>query len=164
MKDKLKNSIHIQEFSAALIPQYQEVIKNKPYVFYGDDNLFPNHLLALYNYSPITRACANATIYGVKGKNLLVKEGDPNSITMANRSETVYEVFEKCVTDRILFGGFALNIVKGQEIATTDSGKRIMLFDDGTYKEISSKQKTNTITTSKSSFEKKVESVQFGNN
>ena len=143
MKDKLKNSIHIQEFSAALIPQYQEVIKNKPYVFYGDDNLFPNHLLALYNYSPITRACANATIYGVKGKNLLVKEGDPNSITMANRSETVYEVFEKCVTDRIIFGGFELNIVKANdgsiaEFYHTDfsrlrAGKEDMFGNVGTY-------------------------------
>lgn len=143
MKDNIKNSIHIQEFSAALVPQYQEVIKNKPWVYYGEDNMFPNHLLALYNYSPITRACANATIYGVKGKNLLVKEGNPNAIAMANRSETVYEVFEKCVTDRIIFGGFALNIVKANdgsiaEFYHTDfsrlrAGKEDMFGNVGTY-------------------------------
>lgn len=143
MTDKQKNSIHIQEFTAAYVPQYQEVIKNKPYVYYGDDNLFPNHLLALYNYSPITRACANSTIYGVKGKNLIVKEGNPNSIAMANRSETVYEVFEKCVTDRIIFGGFALNIVKANdgsiaEFYHTDfsrlrAGKEDMFGNVGTY-------------------------------
>ncbi len=113
--DNQKYSFHIQEINAANVPQYQEVIKNKPWVFFGEDNLFPNHLLAIYQYSPITRACANATIYGVKGKNLIVKEGDANRIAMANRSETVYEVYEKCVIDRILFGGYALNIVKSND-------------------------------------------------
>ena len=103
------------EFNAAQVPQFQEVIKNKPYVFYGDDNIFPNHLLALYQYSSINRACLNAIIYGVKGKGLYVKEGNPEVLTMANRNETVYEVFEKIVTDRCIFGGFAMNIVKSND-------------------------------------------------
>lgn len=140
---KPKQNIHIQEFNAAYVPQYQEVIKNKPWVFYGEDNLFPNHLLALYQYSSINRACANATIYGVKGKNILVKDGDPNRIGMANRTETLYEVFEKCVYDRVIFGGFALNVVKSNdggisEIYHTDfsrlrAGKEDMFGNVGTY-------------------------------
>jgi methyl coenzyme M reductase beta subunit len=105
-----KTQIHIQDFSAAYVPQYQEVIKQKPWVSYGEDNMFPNHLLALYQYSALNRACLNAIMYGVKGKTLMVKEGDINAIGMANRNETLYEVFEKCATDRVLFGGFALNI------------------------------------------------------
>ena len=111
----MKNNLKILDFNAAQVPQYQEVIKNKPWVFYGEDNIFPNHLLALYQYSSINRACANAVMYGVKGKNIFVKEGDPGALTMANRSETVYEVFEKLVIDRVLFGGFALNIVKAND-------------------------------------------------
>jgi hypothetical protein len=143
MEQNNKYGLHIHDFNAAYVPQYQEVIKNKPWVFYGDDNNFPNHLLTIYQYSPITRACANATMYGVKGKNLIVKEGDPNRIAMANRSETLYEVFEKCVTDRIIFGGFALNIVKSNdggiaEIYHTDfsrlrAGKEDMFGNVGTY-------------------------------
>lgn len=112
---KKKFEFMMQDFSAAQVPQYQEVIKNKPYVFYGDDNLFPNHLLALYQYSSINRACLNAIMYGVKGKNMIVKDGDPNRIAMANRSETVYQVFEKCVMDRVIFGGFALNVIKSND-------------------------------------------------
>jgi len=141
---KLKNSIHIQEFGMpAAVPQYQEVVKNKPWVYYGDDNLFPNHLLALYQYSSINRACLNAIIYGVKGKNLIVKEGDPGALAMANRNETVYEVFEKCVLDQSLFGGFALNIVKSNdggiaEFYHTDfsrlrAGKQDVFGNTGTY-------------------------------
>jgi hypothetical protein len=143
MDEKNKYGLHIQEFNAAYVPQFQEVIKNKPWVFYGDDNMFPNHLLTNYQYSPITRACANATMYGVKGKDLIVKEGDPNAIGMANRSETLYEVFEKCVVDRIIFGGWALNIVKSNdggiaEIYHTDfsrlrAGKEDMFGNVDTY-------------------------------
>lgn len=111
----MKNNLQIFDFNAAQVPQYQEVIKNKPWVFYGEDNIFPNHLLALYQYSSINRSCLNAIIYGVKGKGLFVKEGNPNVLAMANRSETVYEVFEKLVTDRCIFGGLAMNIVKSND-------------------------------------------------
>lgn len=143
MDEKNKYGLHIHDFNAAYVPQYQEVIKNKPWVFYGEDNLFPNHLLTIYQYSPITRACANATMYGVKGKNLIVKDGDPNRVAMANRTETLYEIFEKCVVDRIIFGGYALNIVKSNdggiaEIYHTDfsrlrAGKEDMFGNVGTY-------------------------------
>jgi hypothetical protein len=143
MSNTNKTGLHIHEFNAAYVPQFQEVIKNKPWVFYGEDNCFPNHLLTNYQYSPITRACANATMYGVKGKELIVKEGDPNAIGMANRSETLYEVYEKCVVDRIIFGGFALNIVKSNdggiaEIYHTDfsrlrAGKEDMFGNVDTY-------------------------------
>jgi hypothetical protein len=115
MSKKDRFVFHTQDFAAASVPQYQEVVKNKPWVFYGEDNLFPNHLIALYQYSSINRACANAVIYGVKGKDIIATEGDPNRIGMANKSETLYEVFEKCVLDRILFGGFALNIIKSND-------------------------------------------------
>ena len=111
----MNNNLRIFDFNAAQVPQYQEVIKNKPWVFYGEDNIFPNHLLALYQYSSINRACLNAIIYGVKGKGLVVKEGNPDVLTMANRGETVYEVYEKLVTDRCIFGGLAMNIVKSND-------------------------------------------------
>jgi hypothetical protein len=113
IKNKFQFNVH--EFVAAYVPQYQEVIKSKPWVYYGEDNIFPNHLLALYQYSSINRACVNAITYGVKGKNLKVLEGDESRIAMANRSETLYEIFEKCVLDRVLFGGWALNIVKSND-------------------------------------------------
>jgi hypothetical protein len=105
--------------------------------------MFPNHLMALYNASSINRACLNAIMYGVKGKDLLVTDGDPSRVIMANRSETLYEVFEKCTMDRVIFGGYALNIVKNNEggiaeIYHTDfsrlrAGKEDEFTNVGTY-------------------------------
>ena len=100
----------VQEFRAAQVPQFQEVIKNKDWVLYGADNNFPNHLMALYQYSAINRACINAITYGVQGKDLLIN-GEVNQSMMANKFDTVYDVFKKCVIDRIVFGGYALNVV-----------------------------------------------------
>jgi hypothetical protein len=140
---KSRFSMSMHDFNAAQIPQFQEVIKNKDWVFYGPDNMFPNHLMALYNASSINRACLNAIMYGVKGKDLLVTDGDPSRVIMANRSETLYEVFEKCTMDRVIFGGYALNIVKNNEggiaeIYHTDfsrlrAGKEDEFTNVGTY-------------------------------
>lgn len=109
----MKQSFHIQDFNAAYVPQYQEVIKNKDWVYYGEDNLFPNHLLALYQYSALNRACLNAIAYGVRGKSISNSLGQ--EMIMANRTETLYQVFSKCVLDKVIFGGFALNIVKSND-------------------------------------------------
>lgn len=109
----MKHLFHIQDFNAAYVPQYQEVIKNKDWVYYGEDNLFPNHLLALYQYSALNRACLNAIGYGVRGKSISNSLGEQT--IMANRTETLYEVFSKCVMDKVIFGGFALNIVKAND-------------------------------------------------
>ena len=55
---------------------------------------------------------------------------------------------------------FAFNTAKAQEIATTESGKKVMLFDDGTYKVISSKQNTTNVVSSNTNSESKSERVQ----
>ena len=53
---------------------------------------------------------------------------------------------------------FAFNTAKAQEIATTESGKKVMLFDDGTYKVISSKQNSTNVASNNPSSESKSES------
>jgi len=106
----MKNTFERIDFMAAEVVQYQELVKNKSWVFWGSDNYFPNHLLALYQNSPIHRSCTNAITYGAKGKKLL-KNGEPANFLMANRTETIYDVYKKCVFDKILFGVFAINVV-----------------------------------------------------
>lgn len=55
---------------------------------------------------------------------------------------------------------FAFNIAKAQEIATTESGKKVMLFDDGTYKVISSKLNSTDVTSLNTSSQVKPKKVQ----
>jgi hypothetical protein len=125
--DMIKNSFGKIDFRAADVVQYQEIIKNKNWVFWGDDNMFPNHLLALFQNSPIHRACTNAITYGVQGKKLYNKLNN-SELIMANRRETLYEVYKKCVIDKVIFGVYSLNIVLNNaggvsEIYHTDVSK-----------------------------------------
>ena len=55
---------------------------------------------------------------------------------------------------------FAFNTAKAQEIATTESGKKVMLFDDGTYKVISSKLNTTNEASGNTNSQSKSEKVQ----
>jgi hypothetical protein len=105
-----KNIVNRIDFMAAEVVQYQEIIKQKEWVYWGADNYFPNHLLALYQNSPIHRACANAISYGVKGR-AIYNTIDTEQLLMANRRETLYEVYKKCVIDRVLFGVFSVNVI-----------------------------------------------------
>ena len=52
----------------------------------------------------------------------------------------------------------AFNFANCQEIATTESGKKVMLFDDGTYKVISSKQ--NQVVSNNTSSERQSEKAK----
>ena len=60
------------EFSAVNLPSFEEEVNNKDWIFWGSDNLWPNHSIDLYNYSSILRSSLNSIIDGVIGKDLLI--------------------------------------------------------------------------------------------
>jgi len=108
--DKFK----IYEFGIpAYIPSFEEKIVSKPYVLYGEDNLQPQHSIDMYNFSSINRACLNAVINGIVGKNLLIdgKEG----FMMVNSTETLYDVFKKTAVDFAIHNGISLNTIKRRD-------------------------------------------------
>ena len=111
MKDN-KDLMRVFDFSAAKTPSFAEVVNNKDYVLYGEDNLFPQHLITLYDYSSLNRTCINAKRDGVIGKGLYTEdEQDKVRLVMANSTESVYDVYKKCALDMILFGGYSLNVI-----------------------------------------------------
>lgn len=97
----------------AQIPSFEEKIQGKPYVLFGDDNLQPQYSVDMYNFSSTNRACANAVIAGIIGKNLLIdgKEG----IMMANGMETIYDIFKKTAVDFAVHNGMAFNTIKRKD-------------------------------------------------
>ncbi len=106
-----KKDLRVFEFGQpAYIPSFEEKITNKDYVLFGENNLQPQHSIDMFNFSSINRACLNAVISGIVGKDLLVdgKEG----FMMVNSTETLYDVFKKTATDFAVHNGFALNTIK----------------------------------------------------
>ena len=97
-------------FSVPAIPIIREV-NNKDYVFYGEQNLFPDTLIALYNSSAMHRTCIDAIKDGIFGEGIeMIGNEYCNS-----KGETIDDVFEKLVLDYTIYQGYSLNVIWNKE-------------------------------------------------
>lgn len=89
---------------------YGKEDKNQEYIKYGENNLFPNYLIDLYNHSSIHASCINSIVESVKGEGLITQ--DESILDYANKKgESWNDIFNKVALDNYLFGGFALEII-----------------------------------------------------
>lgn len=91
----------------------KKVIKN------GNDNLFPQNLIELYNKSSVHAACVNAIVEGVTANGLTANE--EIYIERANaHGESWNDIFEKVALDYKLHGSFALEIIYSNDRSRID--------------------------------------------
>lgn len=111
---KVYNDLKVFEFAAgAQLPSFEEVINAKPYVFFGNTNLWPQHTIEMYNYSSINRACINAVATGVIGKKMMIDGVEATKLV--NSTETIYDVFKKVALDYVIHNGFSVNTIKRRD-------------------------------------------------
>ena len=112
---KFEDILKVFDFVSANVPIIEEnlIVNNRtPWVYYGIANLAPQELIRLYNSSPTHRASIQSKWFGVRGEELLLESGETNRIMMVNSlGDTLYDIWNKCALDFILYGAFALNIV-----------------------------------------------------
>lgn len=106
-----KNKVHfskIERFSHSRL-NYSEDKEGK-YVKSGKDNLFPQHLIALYNDSSIHASAVNATVEAIVGGGLTANF-EP-ALEMANsKGDTWNDIFSKVSLDYYLHGSFGLEVI-----------------------------------------------------
>lgn len=106
-----KNKVHfskIERFSHSRL-NYSEDKEGK-YVKSGKDNLFPQHLIALYNDSSIHASAVNATVEAIIGGGLTANF-EP-ALEMANsKGDTWNDIFSKVSLDYYLHGSFGLEVI-----------------------------------------------------
>jgi len=84
--------------------------KNDKYVKNGEDNMFPQHLIEMYNKSSVNAACINAVVEGIIGQGLTANE--EIYLKRANSAgDSWNDLFAKCALDFKLHGSFAMEIV-----------------------------------------------------
>ena len=117
--------IDFQILTFAEAPQPKFTDNRKGWTNYGEDNLYPQYLLDLFNKSPKNGAILQNKICYVNGRGWKQEdEGDlfaKSFIQSINENESLYEVSSKCVTDFEIFNGFYLQInwaVLGGKIAS----------------------------------------------
>ena len=116
MKKKLPNqnegiySVVGANFAAPALPVIKE-IRNKDYMFYGEDNLYPDKLIGMYDSSAMHHTCIQAIKDGIFGEGIeLIGEEYINT-----HGESIDDIFEKITLDYSLFNGYALNVVWNKE-------------------------------------------------
>jgi hypothetical protein len=102
-------------------PRYSwmENNKNTHYVKNGEDNLFPQHLINLYNNSSVHGAAVNAVVEAIVGQGLTANVEDYTK--KANRKgESWNDIFAKVAIDYKLHGSFALEVIYSNDRSTIE--------------------------------------------
>lgn len=99
-----------QKFEALQIPIIRDV-RGKDWVYFGEENLYPQVLIDLYNNSAMHHTCVQAIKDGIIGEGIEVIGNE----IINKHGETVDEVFEKATQDYIIFGGYSINVIWNRE-------------------------------------------------
>ena len=103
------------KFDKASIPVFSEVLQRYPWVYYGENNLLPQYFIGLYDNCAIHKAVITSKVNQIMGDGVVSLNNPMATVNLINPSENVTDVLKKCTLDFMLFGGFALNIVKNRE-------------------------------------------------
>lgn len=103
--DNAGTDVIIVKFADAKVPVFKES-KNRNYVRYGTDNLYPDYLTYLYNKSAKHNAIINGKSFYIFGK------GFANGDVIVNRlNESLNNVMQKCILDTEIYGGYRLEVI-----------------------------------------------------
>jgi len=112
MKENTENlySVVASQFAAPALPVIKE-ITNKEWVFFGEDNLYPERLIKLYDSSAMHHTACQAIKDGIFGEGIEMI----GSEYINTKGETIDDIFEKIVLDFTLFQGYAINVIWNRE-------------------------------------------------
>lgn len=104
-----KLSFHVIPRNSRDIPDMSEKkVSGKDYVFYGEDNAFPQYLWNLYLNSPITSGIINGTIDFISGNGVNWKKNE----YINRENETMSDLIRKISTDYMIYGGYAIQVLR----------------------------------------------------
>jgi capsid portal protein len=102
------------------VPEFIEK-KGKDWVYFGEDNLYPDYLISLYQRSATHNAIINGKVSYIlgegwsstdKGVNIIVRSKINEFLSEINQDEGLDELTEKIATDFELFNGFYIEVIR----------------------------------------------------
>jgi hypothetical protein len=113
------NKVTLEAFQfdgAARLPQYVEILRNEPYVKYGETNNLYSSFQVYFQNVPVHRACLQSKIYGIQGKELTTEDPAHQELIMfANPTEDIYSLYKKLVKDYVVLGSFGLQVIRSND-------------------------------------------------
>lgn len=102
-------------FERATLPIFSEVLQRSPWVYYGENNFLPQYFIELFDNCAIHKAVIMSKVNQIMGDGLVSLNNPMAVVNLINPTENVEEVMRKCALDYMLFGGFALEVVKARD-------------------------------------------------
>lgn len=96
-----------------IIKNVQKEVKGKDMVEYGEKNIYPNYLYALYQGVSVLHSIIGGCADYASGENIAL--GVPLLSKKVNPNETVEDVCHQMFIDLGVYGGFALNVVRNKK-------------------------------------------------
>jgi hypothetical protein len=103
-------SVKGSNFEAINLPKIKEV-RGKSWIYYGENNLYPQSLIELYDSSAIHHTAVDAISDAIYGEGVKMWGNE----YMNTKGETINDVYKKIALDYALYNGFALNVVYNKE-------------------------------------------------
>lgn len=95
------------------IPKLVEKTSNKGFVLYGDTNDFPDYLYQLYENSALFSSIVTTMQTYIFGEGIETTYQIPKYLN--RKFETLEDIIKKAILDYIIFGGFALQIIRNKK-------------------------------------------------
>jgi hypothetical protein len=103
--DNTTPDIMVLRFADSSIPVFKES-KNKGYIKYGENNLYPKYLNYLFNKSAKHNAIVNGKAMYIFGA------GYTNGDIIVNKlNESLNDITKKCILDTRVYGGYRLEVI-----------------------------------------------------
>jgi len=104
-------SFGVMKFADSKIPEFKKIV-GKEYVAFGEDNLYPNYLIELYNKSSIHNAIINGKCVYILGNGLCsVDPAGEKFLENANEKQSWKQLSRMICVDIENFGGFYLEVI-----------------------------------------------------
>lgn len=127
---QIDDGIIVIKFADSKIPEFKEV-RNKEWILYGTDNLYPEYLLYLYNKADRHSAIINSKTKYICGSGLKKDQNieggfnewseEVNGVKVKHKAaivnrdgETMFDILKKSQKDVEIFGGFRWAITKNR--------------------------------------------------
>ena len=99
-------SLASHSFEAIEMPKFRED-RSREWVLFGENNLYPQRLIELYQSSAIHHTAINAKLAGIIGEGFKVY-GE----TIVNENgDSLNQVFKNISLDYLMYGGFSMNLI-----------------------------------------------------
>lgn len=117
MDKETKTNVIETAFQRIQLPSFEETcFSNKPYVKYGEGNVFPTFLQDLANRSALHNAILSSKVDYAYADGLKLSDNIKNLSTTLfvnhpNPFEDMNSIYRKCLYDYILYGAFCINVI-----------------------------------------------------